>query len=447
MQPGPALSNFQIGAISAGDIVFVYPRPTRLRKLIVRFLNVVGQRILASLRKTDRLGLRMPLRSYSHVMLGVGGGLVIHADGKTVAVEIITDALHQETNEASLFQVYRRRDISPNVADKIAKWAVRYYHQKYRFFSYFGEGAEGDTTQFCSRLVAHVYRTAGLPLATLPDHKVLPLDLYRICQSDPPWSDISAEFIQPAPDPAADAQLGPVEIPGRGEMPLSALIQHADALLRNAARLNKEQIELQYETTRLLLENEALLAKFCAEQFNISKLIGFAPAAIDDTIARPIARVLAQIETLLALSLLPDIELLVTQSFLNTGDGQTDIPLYAGYLPPSAIHEMQVARTIVTIYTYLFFAETGLYTILAHHTPNTKFEPFRAVKREYADSFFAALPPFHNFSLYQNRSDTFGWVDLETDRANCRKTFANILAALQVIEILRNIQSRSTAGP
>jgi hypothetical protein len=36
---------------------------------------------------------------------------------------------------------------------------------------------------------------------------------------------------------------------------------------------------------------------------------------------------------------------------------------------------------------------------------------------------------------------------LETDRATCRKTFANILADLQVIEMLRNIQSRSTAGP
>lgn len=446
MQPGPALSNFQIGAISAGDIVFVYHRPARLRKLIVRFLNIVGQRILASFRKMDRLALRMPVRSYSHVMLGVGGGLIIHADGKTVAVEIVADGLHQETNEASVFQVYRRRDVSPDLADKIAKWAVRYYHQKYRFFSYFGEGAEGDTTQFCSRLVAHAYRAAGLPLTSLPDHKVLPLDLYRICQSDP-WTDISAEFIQAAPDSAADAQWEPIEIPGRDAMPFSAFIRHADSLLRNAARLNKEQIELQYETTRLLLKNEALLARLCAEQFNISKLIGLAPAAIDDTIARPIARVLAQIEPLLALSLLPDIELLVTQSFLNTGDGQADIPLYAGYLPPSAIREMQIARTIVTIYTYLFFAETGLHTILAHFTPNAKFEPFRAVKREYADSFLAALLPFHNFSLYQNRSDTFEWVDLETDRANCRATFANILADLQVIEILRDIQSRSTADP
>ncbi|HEY3458121.1 MAG TPA: hypothetical protein VGK64_26300 [Bryobacteraceae bacterium] len=446
MQPGPALSNFQIGAISAGDIVFVYPRPARLRKLIVRFLNLVGQRILASLRKTDRLALRMPVRSFSHVMLGVGGGLIIHADGKTVAVEIVADALHQETNEAALFLVYRRRDISPDLANKIAKWAVRYYHQKYRFFSYFGEGAEGDTTQFCSRLVAHAYRAAGLPLATLPDHRVLPLDLYRICQSDS-WTDISAAFVQPAPDPAADAQLGPIEIPGRGEMPLSAFIRHADALLRNAARLNKEQIELQYETTRLLLENEALLAKFCAVQFDISKKIRIAPDAINDMVAPRIARVLAQLDSLLALSLLPDIELLVTQSFLNTGDGQTDVPLYAGYLPPSAIHEMEVARTIVTIYTYLFFAETGLFTILAHHTPHEKFEPFRAVKREDPDSFLAALQPFHNFSLYQNRPDTFAWVDLETDRATCRATFANILAALQVIEILRNSQSRSTAGP
>lgn len=211
--------------------------------------------------------------------------------------------------------------------------------------------------------------------------------------------------------------------------------------------MNKQQIELQYETTRLLLKNEALLAKFCALQFDISKKIRIAPDAINDMIAPRIARVLAQLDSLLALSLLPDIELLVTQSFLNTGDGQADIPLYAGYLPPSAIREMQIARTIVTIYSYLFFAETGLFTILAHHTPHEKFEPFRAVKREYADCFLAALPPFSNFSCYQNRPDTFEWVDLETDRATCRTSFANILGALEVIEILRNSQSRSTAGP
>ena len=445
MQPGPALSNFQIGAISAGDIVFVYQRPAHLRKLIVRFLNLAGQRILAWFRKMDRLALMTPIRSYSHVMLGVGGGLIIHADGKTVAVEIIADALHQETNEASLFQVYRRGDVSPDLADNIAKWAVRYYHQKYRFFSYFGEGAEGDTTQFCSRLVARAYRAAGLPLTSLPDHKVLPLDLYRICQSDS-WSDISAEFLQAAPDPAADAQWEPIEIPGRDAMPLFAFIRHGDALLRNAARLNRQQIELQYKTTRLLLENEALLAKFCAIQFDISKQIRLAPAAIDDTIAPRIARVLAQIEHLLALSLLPDIELLVTQSFLNTVAGQTDIPLYAGYLPPSAIREMQTARAAVTVYTYLFFAQTGLFTILAHHTPHEKFEAFRAVKSEYADSFLAALAPFQNFSLYKDRPDIFEWVDLESDRAACRAAFANILAALQVIDMMRNPQSRSTAG-
>jgi hypothetical protein len=430
-------SIFEIGAISAGDIVFVYDRSPRVRNKISRFINVIGQRILASIRKEERLRLAPRVRRYSHVMLGVGGGLIIHADGKSVAVEVISDALHHHTREASLFQIYRRKDISRDLAEKIVKSAMRYYGQRYRFSTYFAEPDAGDTTQFCSRLVAHAYRSAGVPLSSLTDSKVLPVDLYQICQSRA-WNDVSAEFVQQPPPPAINELLPTIEIPGQGELSLSDFLTHSDAVILEAARLTKENIKLQYDTTRTLLHNEALLARFSSFQFDLSKQIRLTPSALEDTFALRITRVLAQLEDLLALSRLPSIDTLVADSFLNAVDNQKDIGLYAGYPTPLAIREMQVSREAITIFSYLLLAEIGLLTILAHRTPHEKFEQFRSVKSKYADQFAAALQPFDDFSSYERVEDLFEWVEGESDRATCQQVFGRIVAALKVIAILRS---------
>ena len=62
-ETGLVPSNFNIGAISAGDIVFVFDVSARLRDKIVQFVNVTGQRILASIRKTERLTLKLRIRT------------------------------------------------------------------------------------------------------------------------------------------------------------------------------------------------------------------------------------------------------------------------------------------------------------------------------------------------------------------------------------------------
>jgi hypothetical protein len=223
----PMFSTFRIDAISAADIIFVYDGSTRVRNKVIRFINVVGQRILASIRKAERLTLALRVRKYSHVMLGVGGGLIIHADGKTVAVELISVALHCQTTEESLFQVYRRKDLSHDQADQIVKSAMRYYNQKYRFTTYFGESDAGDTTQFCSRLVAHAYCAAGVRLTSLAENRVLPVDLYQICQSDK-WIDVSDTVVQEAPSTDIDELLPSIEIPGQGELSISDFLAHCD---------------------------------------------------------------------------------------------------------------------------------------------------------------------------------------------------------------------------
>ena len=434
-ETGSASTHFRIGAVSAADIVLIYDQSPRLRKVLTRFFNVVGQRILASVRKMKHLNPTLWGREFSHVMLGVGGGLIIHADGKTVAVAILDDALHFQTEEASIFQVYRRKEMPHDLADKITKSAMRYYNQKYRFVSYFVENMKEDTTQFCSRLVAYAYSSAGLPLTSLPENKVLPIDLYQICQSQA-WEDVSAKFVQE--QPGMVDTFPPIEVPDHGEMPLRKFLEYADSVMRKGAQLSKETIEIRYETTRKLLENEATLALFCAHLLDLSKKIRLVPSALEDTDASRIVRVLTQLESLLALSRLPTIDLLIMNSFLNRVEDKSDVSLYAGYPPPSAIREMQRSREELTIYTYLLFAEIGLFTILAHRTPHEKFGEFRSVKSEYADAFIAALRPFHDLSSYENEMNVFEWVESESDRATCRTTFRNIIAALKIIGLLRN---------
>jgi Permuted papain-like amidase enzyme, YaeF/YiiX, C92 family len=435
-KPSPQPPSFQIGAISAGDVVFVYDGSTRIDKKVKRFLNVIGQRILASIRRAERVSLRPRVRKYSHVMLGVGGGLIIHADGKTVAVEVVSDALHHNTKDAALFKVYRRKDMSQGMADKIVKSAMRYYGKKYSFTKYFAESDEEDTTQFCSRLVAHAYRAAGTPLGSLDDNRVLPLDLYQACQTDG-WEDISAEFLQAAPSAEADKLLPPIEIPGEGALPLSELAKRSDELQRKMAESGKQTIALQYETTRMLLENEATLAKYVGAQFDLTKKLRMAPSALADEDAFRVTRVLEQLNDLLALSKMPSIELLVPETYVNTVDKTTNKGLYAGYPAPVAIREMQLIREAIRIYDYLLLAEIGLFTILAHRTPNETFEPFRAVKAEYAARFEAALKPFDDFASYENGEELFDWVERESDRATCRQIVGGILPSLKVVAILR----------
>jgi hypothetical protein len=226
----------------------------------VRFVNVVGQRVLAAIRRREPITLKPRIRRYSHVMLGVGDGLIIHADGKTVAVEVISDALHHATSEASRFQVYRRRDASVDVTAKIVTSAMRYYNQRYRFSTYFNTDPGGDTTMFCSRLVAHAYRSAGAQLTPLQDNRVLPVDLYQICQSKE-WMEITSEFVVEPVDAAVDELFPSIELPDQGSMSLSEFLAHVDALITDRARMLKQREQIRYDSTREILYGDVSFPK------------------------------------------------------------------------------------------------------------------------------------------------------------------------------------------
>jgi uncharacterized protein YycO len=433
---------FLIGAVLAGDIVFVYDGSTSSVKRVKRSINILGQRILASIRKTGRGSWKQDSRKYSHVMLGLGGGLIIHADGKTVAVEVVSDALRYDTKDASRFQIYRRKNISAEQADKIVKPAMRYYNQRYSFFTYFQEIEAGDTTQFCSRLVSHSYRAAGMPLTSLPDNQVLPMDLYRICQSDA-WEDVTAEVIEEALPKRADEIIPPIDLPGKGALPMSEFLAEGDALILNAAQLQKKNIAALYEATRLVMENEAQLAKLVGSAFTSSKSLYLHPESMTEDSVVIIMSLLGDLSTLLSFSQLSSIGPLVKDSLLNTSQDTGDTGLYAGYPAPSVIREMQLSRLALSFFNDLVLAGLGLGASLAHRMPQEEFARFRSVNKEFGERFFAAVEPIEDVSSYENTESLFLWVEQESDRAESRKIMARMVRDLKLIAVLRQQASRT----
>jgi hypothetical protein len=438
----PANVTFAIGQISTGDIVFVDVRPNRVLDRVVRYLNVNGQRLLLALRKDEKISPWKKLPKHSHVMLGLDGGLIIHADGKKVAVEIISDALHYGTEVASHFEVYRRRSLTPELRAQIAKAAIRYYSQKYRFSPFFldvretkqARAKKEDTTQFCSRLVASSYRLAGVPISSLPDQKTLPVDLYQACQSDD-WQNVTSEFLEQPLGAEINEAMGTIDVPGLPTTTIADFLARADELILGSARMAKEFHEMHYKSVKDIMESEGLLSKYCAARFDIAKKIYTAPAMLDDQSAEWTIRVLQQLESLLALSLMPTLDILVQRSFVNKIDESSSSGAFVGFPSPSAIREMQIAREAVTIYTYLMLAEIGMFSIVADRTQNEKFDRYRSVKPEYVQAFFAAMPQVIELSAYEKAVDLFAWVDDQSERTMCRTLLTNIITAFKICQL------------
>jgi hypothetical protein len=421
---------FDFMSIRAGDIIFVLPESRGLSKL-TQLTNVHGQHLLAKMRRNNRLGLRASVRKYSHVMLGAGDGLIIHADGKKVALEVVTDALNFGSTQ---YQVFRHAGLSGATAAQIARAGIRYMQQKYSFLAYFKKSRESDTTQFCSRLVAHAYRAAGMPLSELPDKDVLPLDLYRICQAAP-WSDVTAETLLRMPRPDTEDILGNIEIPGKGNLSISEFLDSADQRLLEGLQLRKRVQEMLHKNVRNILRVQGLLAEYCVAVFMLAKQVRTNPRSIDDAFAEKIANVLGQIGTLLDLSTLPDVDLLIENTLVNTDTGGMEESAYVGMPTPAAIREMQTGRETIRIYTGLLMAEVGLLSILAHAVPHEKFDAFRVVKPEYAATFLASLPQIDHLEAYEDVENPFSWVDDEADRIFCQQTYKNLITLLDIIRI------------
>lgn len=441
-------SQFNVGHIRAGDIIFFDSNSPRFWSRLKRNVNVIGQRLLAATRHSKhRISIFDRIPKYSHVILGLDGGIVIHADGKSVEIEVITDALHIATAEQAHYTIYRHKDISDVTRQKISLEAIRYYSQKYSFSPFFQKSStlsnkstssNEDTTQFCSRLVAYVYRVAGVELSNLPDHKVLPVDLFKVC-SLPPWEDITQDFMDDNTSSDLDERLGSITMPNGEEVTLSTFMRSANALLKDNAIFNAELQKIAYKSLKDLLINESLLAKFCSAQLDMAKLVSIKPDEIHGDVTDLICKTLEQIEDLLLLATTLDLKLITPDILSNFYPDDRGRGAYVNFPSTATMRELQLNREVIRIYAGLLFAQAGIFVILAHYVPNEKYRIFEAVNRDTADRFLTSVLQIRvDLSTYDNFQELFVWIEDDIDRSTSQKIFNNIVTGLRLIDFLRS---------
>ena len=203
---------------------------------------------------------------YSHVMLGVAPGVVIHADGKSVKMELLAQAIGSDDFMPDRIRIVRPND--PPLSDieqvQVAFEARRFFNQKYSLI--YGRKSmavgrvlrdkRGITFPFCSELVATAYQAIGRPLSERPPDQTLPVDLERYC-IPPGWRDVSSEF--EALDP-------PGPIPGMQAIQVGDTIKSleewwadSEKLLRKSSTGAVEMVDQQYEWAKSMVETCALL--------------------------------------------------------------------------------------------------------------------------------------------------------------------------------------------
>jgi hypothetical protein len=443
-ESGPEIL-FTIGAIANGDVVLIYNRPRSLWGRVSKLINVGGQRFLAAIRRAERVSIFRSLPSYSHVMLGVGGGLVIHADGKRVSIDVISDVIHPEMNDVARFVVYRHQQLSISSTADIVKAAYRYYSQSYGFTPYFGRPVDTprrkeDTTQFCSRLVAHAYRTAGHQLTTLADNRVLPLDLYRICQSAE-WRDVTSDFVKNAFSDKVAQALGEVGLKTFNGVSLQDIFAQSEQVMREAASTQREFLHLQHKSLKDQLNFEAMLVKYVSLQFDLANASLMKPDSMSERVADWVKCVLTQLPALLDLAQLPDVEHLVTGApnrLMIGGQELSGASAFVGQPAPAVVQQMQEEREVIRIYAYLLLANIGVLTIASWLTRDVKFERFASVGVKFGKKFLAVVPLIDR--LVERLAETregFLWIESEENRKTCRELCESIIDVLQLINVVR----------
>ena len=440
-------STFSLGEVAAGDVVFVYSQAKQLKEKFRRLLNVSGQRLLMATRSVERISLFENLPKYSHVMIGVGGGLVIHADGKSVNIDIVTDTIGISMTDAAKFEIFRRRDLSVEKAQAIVNAAYRYYGQAYGFIPFFGRHRKAaeedkDTTQFCSRLVAYAFRTTGLALTSLADAKVLPLDLYRICQNEHDWQNISDRFVEKRITEVAWRALeeaGLAKQLGFSEEELILLLKGDKKRDFEFANWYKEKLRIKHKSVRDRLDLEMKGIQLVLLHFELARSRFCDPETLDENDAGDITKILEQLPALLDYANLSSLELCVPVVLNpNFSDEVVNTPDFVGLPTPFIMYEMRLQKESLRILTCLLFGAIGIFVIAACQLNDVRFAQFRAVKAEFSIKFLAAIPRVANLdSLLQAARDGFIWITDSSEREFISSLFCSIVGVLQQLENLR----------
>ena len=434
VQDSPAI--FDLKSLRAGDIVFAYSGSSRLKGRLRPNLNVTGQRLLMAVRRKHQIPLRTALPRYSHVMLGLGNGLVIHADGKKVCVEIISDALKYDTDDAASFRIYRRRDLSPAQGRKIADAATRYYEQKYRFLSFFLTSRatpEADNTQFCSRLVAKAFRSVGAPVSRLPDHRTLPLDLYNSCQSSE-WIDVSCEFKQQPI--AADIVRLIEELIGLQDStkgsPQKPLEQPCEGD-RNVAEGARTLLSVKFELARDMHETIEKVIKARSE--HLAWAMTLHPDRLDDNGAKQVATVLEDLKRLLNYAFLTNIDKLDPLTSLDTSWGLGE---FAGLPEPAARQKLRRSSATNEILADYRIALIGLLSVFGGR------RVYPAGRPDYIE-LSASLLSIRDIARFEVSDCPFSWVEDEQERETFRKHFRAIVMLCKELDRLQGVAQVETS--
>lgn len=440
-------STFSIGGLIDGDIVLIYSRPQSILGRVFRSINTMGQRLLAAIRRVERVSIFARIPSFSHAMIGIGGGLVIHADGKRVSIEVISDVIRSEMKDAARFAVYRHKSLSPQAAAAIVKTAYSYYNQSYGFLPYFGSlkrklRRKEDTTQFCSRLVAHAYGAAGCQLTTLADARVLPIDLYRICQSND-WQEVTAEFIEKTFSEEIDCTLADTGIADIDGRTFQEFLKRSEMSLRKGAGLQRDFLDMRYKSMKDQLQAQALIAQSASLQLDLVRITRVAPDLMDERVAGWVKSTLEQLPIVLFLSELSDVRLFAACSPLSelmVAEGGDDRATFVGFPTPSVLQEIMMYSEVLRAHASLLAAELGMLVIASQLVEDPRFEPFKAIGTKYAEDFLAVVPTIDGLQERLNSvRDSFLWVESDSDREMCRNQYDTIIKLLQMVSVLREV--------
>lgn len=436
---------FEAGHLRSGDIIFVLPTTAEKGKWWVQKLNVFGQRLLAWMRRTDRISPRKKTAMYSHVILGLDSGNVIHADGNTVALESVESALNIGDNTSYKFQIYRCTRVGAENGSVIAMEAIRFLKANYDFKTYLRPSPapeKKDSTQFCSKLIATSFREAGVTITKLADNRVLPIDLWNVCQAHD-WVEITEEFTSDVNWEKAAEVLGPIDIPGHGSIDLATFMEHSDHLMREVAANNREVVSLQRDQFDSLLVIENLLTQHALALLDLAKMVRLDPQKLDDELAAKICKLVTQLPQLLMLGKLNSIDDVLDSAPLYLGlDKDPGRSVYAGLPSQNEIMRLRALRETLQIHSYLLLAELGMLCIAAKVSMDEKLEIFRIVDEKLISDFIDAAPRVDDFSLFEISDADFEWMGSQDDQDTSKRIATSILASWKIANLLPKVKKK-----
>lgn len=256
-----------------GDVVLVGPVKLPSRA------NMFGQTVLRL-----RAGRFTRRAKYSHVMLVVEPGVVVHADKGLLRVETLRDFLKDHKVPPRKVRVLRRsRDLTADENLRLVEEANRFIGQPYSFIygrrsTLFGRALRGAigrvparrrqekdlTLPFCSELVSLAYGAVGISFMGRPSDQTLPFDIEH--GTDPfDWLDVTRSYFA-GPDRFDAKSHEGVELASVLGQSLTAM---NDVVDRYAARTRAEiagMLKMQFS----LFEGEVFVAEVMSRKTEMS---------------------------------------------------------------------------------------------------------------------------------------------------------------------------------